>query len=113
VQAALLEAMQEKQVTIGGTTFKLEEPFSRSRRRIRSSKRNVSASRGAGRSLHAQAAHRLSDARRRGDHAPNGERRSDRRAGRRIADGVLEARHASELHMDDRIMDYTLHTRWQ
>jgi MoxR-like ATPase len=27
VQAALLEAMQEKQVTIGGATFKLEEPF--------------------------------------------------------------------------------------
>ena len=27
VQAALLEAMQEKQVTIGGTTFKLTEPF--------------------------------------------------------------------------------------
>jgi len=27
VQAALLEAMQEKQVTIGGTTHKLEEPF--------------------------------------------------------------------------------------
>lgn len=27
VQSALLEAMQEKQVTIGGKTFKLEEPF--------------------------------------------------------------------------------------
>jgi MoxR-like ATPase len=27
VQAALLEAMQEKQVTIGGTTFRLDEPF--------------------------------------------------------------------------------------
>ena len=27
VQAALLEAMQEKQVTIGGTTHVLEEPF--------------------------------------------------------------------------------------
>jgi MoxR-like ATPase len=27
VQSALLEAMQEKQVTIGGTTFRLEEPF--------------------------------------------------------------------------------------
>ncbi|MBA2688008.1 MAG: AAA family ATPase [Gemmatimonadaceae bacterium] len=27
VQAALLEAMQEKQVTIGGTTYPLEEPF--------------------------------------------------------------------------------------
>ena len=27
VQAALLEAMQEKQVTIGGMTYKLEEPF--------------------------------------------------------------------------------------
>ena len=27
VQSALLEAMREKQVTIGGTTYKLEEPF--------------------------------------------------------------------------------------
>jgi MoxR-like ATPase len=27
VQAALLEAMQERQVTIGGSTFRLEEPF--------------------------------------------------------------------------------------
>jgi MoxR-like ATPase len=27
VQAALLEAMQEKQVTIGGTTYRLDEPF--------------------------------------------------------------------------------------
>jgi MoxR-like ATPase len=27
VQAALLEAMQEKQVTIGGVTYKLDEPF--------------------------------------------------------------------------------------
>jgi MoxR-like ATPase len=27
VQSALLEAMQERQVTIGGTTFPLEEPF--------------------------------------------------------------------------------------
>jgi MoxR-like ATPase len=27
VQAALLEAMQEKQVTIGGTTYNLDEPF--------------------------------------------------------------------------------------
>src|SRR4026207_455486 len=27
VQAALLEAMQEKQVTIGGQTFRLDEPF--------------------------------------------------------------------------------------
>jgi len=27
VQSALLEAMQEKQVTIGGSTFRLEEPF--------------------------------------------------------------------------------------
>jgi MoxR-like ATPase len=27
VQSALLEAMQEKQVTIGDTTFKLDKPF--------------------------------------------------------------------------------------
>jgi MoxR-like ATPase len=27
VQSALLEAMQERQITISDTTFKLEEPF--------------------------------------------------------------------------------------
>ena len=27
VQSALLEAMQERQVTIGDTTYKLDEPF--------------------------------------------------------------------------------------
>jgi len=27
VQSALLEAMQERQITLGGTTYKLEEPF--------------------------------------------------------------------------------------
>ena len=31
VQSALLEAMQEKQVTIGDTTFKLDKPFPRTR----------------------------------------------------------------------------------
>ena len=42
--------------------------------------RHVSAARSAGRPLHAQAARRLSDARRReGDHAAHGERRADRR----------------------------------
>ena len=39
VQAALLEAMQEKQVTIGGTTFRSTSRSSCSRRRTRSSRR--------------------------------------------------------------------------
>ena len=70
---------------------------------------DVSASRSAGRPLHAQAARRLSDARRgEGDHAPHGGRRRDRRAGTsRRREAILEARHRiAELYMDDRIMDY-------
>jgi MoxR-like ATPase len=39
VQAALLEAMQEKQVTIGGETFRLPSPSSCWPRRTRSSRR--------------------------------------------------------------------------
>jgi len=41
VQSALLEAMQERQVTIGDTTFPLPDPFSCSRRRTRSSRRET------------------------------------------------------------------------
>ena len=87
VQAALLEAMQEKQVTIGGTTFKLEEPFLvLATQNPIEQEGHVSAARSAGRPLHAQAARRLSDARRReGDHAAHGGRRSDRRAGGGLA----------------------------
>ena len=71
--------------------------------------RHVSAARSAGRSLHAEAARRLSDARRReGDHAAHGERRADRRRRRsRRRRQILEARHRiTELYMDERIMDY-------
>ena len=39
MQSALLEAMQEKQVTIGGTTYKLKSRSWCSRRRTRSSRR--------------------------------------------------------------------------
>jgi MoxR-like ATPase len=38
VQSALLEAMQERQVTIGDTTYPLSDPFSSSRRRTRLNK---------------------------------------------------------------------------
>ena len=39
VQAALLEAMQERQVTLGEETFPLDEPFLSWRRRTRSSRK--------------------------------------------------------------------------
>ena len=110
VQAALLEAMQEKQVTIGGTTFKLEEPFL-----VLATQNPIEQEgtyplpEGAGRPLHAQAARRLSVARRR-------ERRSCAawRGGEPIdvqhvasPKAIMEARgRIAELYMDDRIVDY-------
>jgi MoxR-like ATPase len=45
VQSALLEAMQEKQVTIGGNTFKLDEPSWYSQPRILSSRKGLILSR--------------------------------------------------------------------
>ena len=82
VQAALLEAMQEKQVTIGGTTFPLEEPFlvlaTQNPDRAR---RNLSAARGAARPVHAQGARRLSLARR-GEGSPAADELRPRDPGR-------------------------------
>ena len=70
---------------------------------------HVSAARGAGRPLHAQAARRLSDARRgEGDHAAHGGRRADRGPARRDAGrrSWRRARRIAELYMDERIVDY-------
>ena len=64
VQAALLEAMQEHQVTIGGTTYPLEEPFlvlaTQNPDRERG---HLPAARGPARPLHAQGAGGLSQSR--------------------------------------------------
>ncbi len=84
VQAALLEAMQEKQVTIGGTTFKLEEPF------LVLATQNPIEQEGTYPLPEAQVDRfmlklrvGLPDARRgEGDHAPHGGGRADRGAGR-------------------------------
>jgi MoxR-like ATPase len=66
VQSALLEAMQERQVTIGGETFKLEEPFpGASDSEPHRARRYLSPARGPDRSLHAQGADRLPYKRRR------------------------------------------------
>ena len=63
VQAALLEAMQEKQVTIGGTTYTPRGAVPRPRdAKPDRAGRDVPAPGGAGRSLHAQAPRRLPDA---------------------------------------------------
>ncbi len=79
VQAALLEAMQEKQVTIGGTTHRLEEPF------LVLATQNPIEQEGTYQLPEAQVDRfmlklhvGLPHARRgKGDHAPHGERRSD------------------------------------
>ena len=110
VQAALLEAMQEKQVTIGGTTHRARGAVPRARdAEPDRAGRHVSAARGAGRPLHAQAARRLSDARRgEGDHAAHGGRRADSgRSTSRRRRQILDARRRiAELYMDERIVDY-------
>ena len=68
VQSALLEVMQERQVTIGHQTFPVPQPVPRARDaepdRVR---RHLPAARGAGRPLHAQGARRLPGARRGAD----------------------------------------------
>ncbi len=55
VQSALLEAMQERQVTIGDQTYPLPQPFLvLATPRTPWSRRDLPAARGAGRPIHAQ-----------------------------------------------------------
>jgi MoxR-like ATPase len=69
VQSALLEAMQERQVTIGKETFRLDEPFIvLANAEPHRAGGNLSAARGAGRSLHAQVGGDLSVQSRGADH---------------------------------------------
>jgi MoxR-like ATPase len=90
VQSALLEAMQERQVTIGETTYKLPDPVPRAGdAEPARAGRHLSASRGPTRPFYAQAADRLPeqsggapDPRPDGDQHPEARRAPDRGAGR-------------------------------
>jgi MoxR-like ATPase len=109
VQAALLEAMQEKQVTIGGTTFKLEEPF------LVLATQNPIEQEGTYPLPEAQVDRFMLKLR-----IGYPSRDEEKEIMRRMASGdpidvqavaspqaILEARHRiTELYMDDRIMDY-------
>ena len=109
VQAALLEAMQEKQVTIGGTTFKLEEPF------LVLATQNPIEQEGTYPLPEAQVDRVMLTLR-----VGYPTRDEEKEIMRRMASGdpidvqavasptaILEARHRiTELYMDDRIMDY-------
>src|SRR5512133_2170575 len=109
VQAALLEAMQEKQVTIGGTTFKLEEPF------LVLATQNPIEQEGTYPLPEAQVDRFMLKLR-----VGYQTREEEKEIMRRMAGGdpisveavatpqqIMEARHRiSELYMDDRIMDY-------
>ena len=65
VQSALLEAMQERQVTLGENTYALPEPFLvMATQNPDRAGRHLSPARGAGRPLHAQDRRDLSHARR-------------------------------------------------
>jgi MoxR-like ATPase len=109
VQAALLEAMQEKQVTIGGTTFKLEEPF------LVLATQNPIEQEGTYPLPEAQVDRFMLKLR-----VGYPSRDEEKEIMRRMASGeaipidavaqpqqILEARHRiTELYMDERIMDY-------
>ena len=110
VQAALLEAMQEKQVTIGGTTFKLDEPF------LVLATQNPIEQEGTYPLPEAQVDRFMLKLR-----VGYPSRDEEKEIMRRMASGepidgrsrrvsrtaILEARHRiTELYMDDRIMDY-------
>ncbi len=109
VQAALLEAMQEKQVTIGSTTFKLEEPF------LVLATQNPIEQEGTYPLPEAQVDRFMLKLR-----VGYPTRDEEKEIMRRMASGepipiekvaspkaVLDARHRiTELYMDDRVMDY-------
>ena len=109
VQAALLEAMQEKQVTIGGTTFTLEEPF------LVLATQNPIEQEGTYPLPEAQVDRFMMKLR-----VGYPTRDEEKEIMRRMASGepipidrvaspraLLDARHRiTELYMDDRIMDY-------
>jgi MoxR-like ATPase len=109
VQAALLEAMQEKQVTIGGTTYKLEEPF------LVLATQNPIEQEGTYQLPEAQVDRFMLKLR-----VGYPSREEEREIMRRMAGGhaievghvatpeaILEARgRISDLYMDDRIVDY-------
>ena len=66
VQSALLEAMQERQVTIGSKTFPLDDPFLvMATQKPGRARRNLSAARSPDGSLHAESRGGLSEPRRR------------------------------------------------
>jgi MoxR-like ATPase len=73
VQSALLEAMQERQVTIGDSTYKLDEPFlvlaTQNPEPTRSG-RHLRIARSAGGQVHYESDRRLSNTRGRADHYP-------------------------------------------
>jgi MoxR-like ATPase len=109
VQAALLEAMQEKQVTIGGSTYKLEEPF------LVLATQNPIEQEGTYSLPEAQVDRFMLKL-----HVGYPSRDEEREIMRRMASGhaidvrhvatpeaILEARgRIAELYMDDRIVDY-------
>ena len=67
VQSALLEVMQERQVTIGPTTHPVPRPFLVMATQNPSNRRHLPAPRGPGRPVHAQGPARLPEPRRGGD----------------------------------------------
>jgi MoxR-like ATPase len=109
VQAALLEAMQEKQVTIGGTTYPLAEPF------LVLATQNPIEQEGTYPLPEAQVDRFMMKL-----HVDYPTRMEEKEILRRMAGGdridvkavaspekLMEARHRiSELYMDDRIVDY-------
>ena len=111
VQSALLEVMQEQQVTIGHQTFPVPEPVPRARDaepdRVGG---DVPAARGAGRPLHAQGARRLPGARRGADRRrPLARGAADARAGalaRRAARS--SRREAAEVYVDPALISWTV-----
>ncbi|MCC6928632.1 MAG: AAA family ATPase [Gemmatimonadaceae bacterium] len=111
VQAALLEAMQEKQVTLGGQTFRLEEPF------LVLATQNPIEQEGTYPLPEAQVDRFMLKLR-----VGYPSREEEKEIMRRMASGdpiaiqaiatpqaILEARHRiTELYMDERIVDYVV-----
>ena len=111
VQSALLEVMQERQVTIGHNTFPVPAPFLvLATQNPIESEGHVSAARGADRPLHAEGARRLPGPRRGADG-----RRAARSRPRRSSQQVLSLdeltalqQQATEVYVDPALISWTV-----
>ena len=109
VQSALLEAMQERQVSIGGRTFPLDDPFLvMATENPIEQEGHLSSARSASRPIHVEAVSYLSEQEGRKTNPGKNDRavRTDRRAGGFSCSHSQRTQRRGQVYMDEKVKDY-------